>query len=129
MSDFPRLATSPLLGTALVPAEGTSLDRARALHALLVAAIDELRPPGADGFSAEAPYRHFNALYYPYVIGLRPYARNTVTGSNGSGSPDADTAHALTWLRNEVPERTLYNWQGAASRLIAGALWERMAGG
>ncbi|MCB0216215.1 MAG: hypothetical protein H6648_02740 [Caldilineae bacterium] len=94
LRDLPRLATSPLIDSPLVAGEATSLDRARALHRLLVASIDQLRPPGATGFSSEAPYRHFNALYYPYVVGLRPNAGASTAGAPAMAGRDESDATA-----------------------------------
>ena len=49
-------------------------------------------------------------------MGLKPYSRR--------GAPPADLAsrEALTWFQAQVPERTLYNWQNAAARLVADEL-------
>jgi hypothetical protein len=33
---------------------------------------------------------------------------------------------ALEWFRQEVPERTLYNWQNKAAELIAQSLREHL---
>ena len=69
----------------------------------------------AAGFSDE--WRHYNALYYPYVLGLKPYSRRAE-----AGALEGPAKQAWLWLRDEVPERTLHNWQTAAARLIAAHL-------
>jgi hypothetical protein len=37
---------------------------------------------------------------------------------------DSASEAALEWFQNYVPERTLYNWQNVAARLIAKQLRE-----
>ncbi|NDJ55255.1 MAG: hypothetical protein GYB68_19460, partial [Chloroflexi bacterium] len=39
---------------------------------------------------------------------------------------DDDTRHVIEWFRAQVPERTLYNWQNAAAKLVAQDLREQM---
>jgi oxygen-independent coproporphyrinogen-3 oxidase len=41
------------------------------------------------------------------------------------GARDPAARAALEWFRTAVPERTLYNWQTAAARLVARDLRER----
>lgn len=130
--NLPRLATSPLthLGQveARLAAEGladSTLERAAILKTLLAESIERLAPPGngddpAAAFSSTEEWRHFNALYYPYVAGLRPYSRRA---AHDDLSP-AEAA-ALEWFRVAVPERTLYNWQKDAAALVARDLGER----
>ncbi|MDX1663309.1 MAG: hypothetical protein R3272_05915 [Candidatus Promineifilaceae bacterium] len=123
MGSMPRLAASPLAHLPLLSLEGepTSLDRGRALRALLVDAIDRLRPEENNGFSAGDEWRHYNALYYLYVAGLKPYSRRAT-----HEELNAEEEAALDWFRREVPQRTLYNWQTAAARLIARDLREQL---
>lgn len=112
--DLPRLAASPLTALPQVQAQGgdNPLDRARALKALLSQSIARLKPQGEYGFTAE--WRFYNALYYPYVAGLKPYALQP-----GEKALDEAARQTLGWLRSSVPERTLHNWQNAAARLVA----------
>jgi hypothetical protein len=63
----------------------------------------------------------YNALYYPYVLGLRLYSFNGL-----SDRMDAETRAVVEWFRAGVPERTLHNWQNAASRLVALDLREKL---
>ena len=59
-------------------------------------------------------WRHYNAVYFPYVLGLKPYARRV-----DMDSLDESARAALEWFQTFVPERTLHNWQNAAAKLIA----------
>jgi len=131
--NLPKLATSPLTQLRAVESrlaatglEGSTLERAAILKTLLAESIDRLAPPGSNGagpaasFSSTEEWRHFNALYYPYVAGLRPYSRRAAHDR----LPPAEEA-ALEWLRVAVPERTLYNWQKDAAALVAQDLRER----
>ena len=124
---LPRLATSPLTHLPQIEArlaerraELGTLERANELKALLVESIDRLKPEGNNGFSSTDEWRFFNAVYYPYVVGLKPYRRRFI-----QDDLDEDTQAAYDWFRNQVPERTLYNWQKAAAHLIARDLRER----
>jgi hypothetical protein len=121
LTDFERLAASPLTFLPQVEARlaergepGAVLERAGALKEILAESIERLKPRGKGDFGATDEWRHYNALYFPYIIGLRPYSRRAVDDTLD------DTARAaLDWLRAQVPERTLYNWQAAAARLVA----------
>lgn len=59
-------------------------------------------------------WRHYNSLYFPYVVGVRAYAQNAT-----AAGLDATARQAWQWLVTEVPQRSLHNWQNAAARLIA----------
>jgi hypothetical protein len=96
--------------------DGT-LARANELKVVLTESIGKLKPPDEREFGTTDAWRHYNALYFPYVVGLRPYSRRTVH--------DEEFEAALDWFRTQVPERTLYNWQTAAARLVARDLRER----
>ncbi|MBB6037340.1 hypothetical protein [Phytomonospora endophytica] len=118
-----RLVASPLTGLPVIgerlAARGSAdqpLERAAELKAVLREGIERLRPqPGQ--FSTADEWRFFNAVHYPYVVGLRPYS---VRARHENLSPDA--AAVLTWFRAGVPERTLHNWQNQAAALIAADL-------
>ncbi|PZF79579.1 hypothetical protein [Jiangella anatolica] len=118
--DLGKLVSSPLLALPAVSARLASsgrgeqpLDRAAELKALLLESIERLRPRDAD-FGTSEEWRYFNALYFPYVAGIRPYRRQP----DLSGL-DETSRRAFDWLRRYVPERTLYNWQNAAARVVA----------
>ncbi|RIQ24281.1 hypothetical protein [Jiangella rhizosphaerae] len=116
--DLGKLVSSPLLALPAVDArlggrEGHPLDRATELKALLLECIERLRPRDAE-FGTSEEWRYFNALYFPYVAGIRPYRRQP----DLSGLDDT-SRRAFDWLRRYVPERTLYNWQNAAARVVA----------
>jgi hypothetical protein len=119
--DLARLASSPLtrlpaVGERLAQrgAPDDALERAAELKALLAESVGRLKPRGAGEFGTSDEWRYYNALYFPYVAGLKPYSQRALVD---------DLAHparqALEWFRASVPERTLHNWQNAAARLIA----------
>ena len=126
LGNISRLAASPLTQLPAVdrrladhPLEEGTLARAHALRDLLVESIHSLAPGAADAFLTTDERRFFNALYYPYVAGLKPYRRNAYRERL-----PADQRAAFDWFRTEVPERTLYNWQNQGARLIAQHLRE-----
>ena len=113
LGDLPKLAASPLVNLPII--QGTNpLDRANALKSLLVESIRKLKPQSEVEFGVTDEWRYYNALYFPYVLGLRPYTRRA-----GYDSLDDVSRAALDWFQTSVPERTLHNWQNAAAKLIA----------
>lgn len=126
LDNLPRLATSPLVYLPLVEsrvahlAAPGPLERAAELRALLVETIEHLKPRGRGEFGTTDEWRHYNALYFPYVAGLKPYRRQP--HSNGL---DPASQQALDWFRSQVPERTLYNWQQAAAQVVAKQLRQK----
>ena len=127
LGDLPKLTTSPLTRLPLINAklaqithDDNPIERANILKQLLTESILSLRPPHANGtgmstgFGTSDEWRHFNALYFPYVIGLKPYSVRAE-----HPDLDEDTRAALVWFRTSIPERTLYNWQTAAAKLVA----------
>lgn len=129
LSDLPRLAASPLTRLPVIDARlanrhaaQNTLERATELKLLLTELIQQLKPPGNSTFEPGEAARHYNALYFPYVLGLKPYSQRA-----DHTHLNADATAALTWLRTQVPERTLYNWQVAAARLVAQQLLELCA--
>jgi len=129
LSDFgnlPRLATNPLtllpqVERRIVQGTGSlnALERASELKRLLVENIECLKPHDGRDFGSSNEWRHYNALYFPYVCGLKPYSRR-----EPGEATSASMREALTWFQTQVPERTLHNWQNAAARLIAQNLRE-----
>ncbi|MFQ5595883.1 MAG: hypothetical protein ACE5HA_17195 [Anaerolineae bacterium] len=125
--DLPRLAASPLTRLSLVDtrlaergASDNTLERAAELKAVLSESIARLKPRDKGEFGTSDEWRFYNALFFPYVAGLKPYSRRAE-----HGGLDPPTREALEWFRTYVPERTLYNWQNAAARLVAQDLRER----
>lgn len=124
MGDLPKLASNPLTRLPLVSqrlqqngqADGT-LARAAELKTLLTESITKMQPRDEGDFGTSDAWRHYNALYFPYVVGLRPYSRRAYH--------DEAYQDVLVWFQSQVPERTLYNWQTAAARLVARDLRER----
>ena len=121
MGNLPKLAANPLTRLPLVDnrlqqrnIQDNTLERAAELKTILTESIERLKPTRNGDFDSSDAWRHFNALYYPYVLGLKPYSRR----ADFSQLPPAEQ-DALDWFRTQVPERTLYNWQNAAAALIA----------
>lgn len=116
LGDLPRLATNPLVNLSII--QGASpLDRAHALKSLLIHSIQKLKPQSDSNFGISDEWRYYNALHFPYVLGLKPYTRRT----DHNSLDDASRA-ALDWFQTSVPERTLHNWQNTAAKLIAADL-------
>lgn len=127
--DLPRLATNPLTYLPLIDTRlaardmpGNTLERAAELKNLLTESITRLKPRDQGDFGTSEAWRYYNALYFPYVLGLKPYSRR----SDYHNGLDASTHEALDWFQTYVPERTLHNWQNAAARLVAQDLRERL---
>ncbi|MCV7399593.1 hypothetical protein H7K24_05425 [Mycobacterium fragae] len=126
--DLSKLVASPL--TALpeiderLAARGAPdqpLERAIELKAVLADRIAALKPRDGGDFGTTEEWRHYNSLYFPYVVGVRAYAQN----ATASGL-DPTARRAWQWLVTEVPQRSLHNWQNAAARLIAADLRGRV---
>ncbi|HMB24514.1 MAG TPA: hypothetical protein VKP08_16840, partial [Anaerolineales bacterium] len=120
-----RLASSPLTQLPAIErrlktrqVSDTTLERAAELKSLLTESILKLKPQTGKEFDTTDEWRFYNALFVPYVKGLRPYSRNQEKGWA------AFEKEAAQWFQAFVPERTLHNWQNAAARLIANELWE-----
>jgi hypothetical protein len=120
-NDLSRLVASPLTALPVIDdrlaargAPDQPLERANELRAVLAEHIDRLKPRDAGDFGTTEPWRYYNSLYFPYVVGVRAYAQN----ATASGL-DPVARQAWQWLVTEVPQRSLHNWQNAAARLIA----------
>jgi hypothetical protein len=127
--DLPRLAANPLTRLpqierrlAMRGAPNETLEPAIELKALLAESVARLKPRSQDGFGSSDEWRHYNALFFPYIAGLKPYSRRAI-----HDRLDPAARQALDWFQALVPERTLYNWQTAAARLVARDLREQMA--
>jgi len=127
MINLPRLSTSPLTRLPIVEnrlhesgSARDTLERATELRAVLSESIDRLRPEKQNSFGTTDQWRHFNALYYPYVVGLKPYSRRLQQTKSENSLKEV-----LDWFRTQVPQRTLYNWQNEAARLVAQDLREQ----
>jgi hypothetical protein len=126
LGDLPHLAASPLTRLPIIEkrleargANDNALERAAELKTLLTESITRLKPRGKVEFGTSDEWRHYNALYFPYISGLRPYSQRT----DHAGLKSIEK-NALDWFRVNVPERTLYNWQAAAAKLVAEDLAE-----
>jgi hypothetical protein len=126
--DLSRLASSPLAHLPLIDARlagraapDDPLERAAELKMLLAESIARLKPRGAGDFGTTDEWRYYNALYFPYVAGVKPYSLRS-----NHVELDPATRQALDWFRSTVPERTLHNWQNTAARLVARDLLGRL---
>jgi hypothetical protein len=124
--DINRLASNPLTQLPAIESRmkvrnipDTTLDRANELKSVLTESILRLKPQGKREFDTTDEWRFYNALFFPYVTGLRPYSR---TQEKELAGYEKD---ALEWFQSFVPERTLHNWQNTAAKLIANDLWEK----
>ncbi|MBJ7386623.1 MAG: hypothetical protein JHC55_19270, partial [Mycolicibacterium sp.] len=87
------------------------------LRALLADRIAALKPRDGGDFGTTEQWRHYNSLYFPYVVGVRAYAQNAT-----AAGLDPVARQAWHWFVAEVPQRSLHNWQNAAARVIAADL-------
>jgi hypothetical protein len=87
---------------------------------VLAESIARLKPPVDEDFGTSDEWRHYNALHFPYVVGLKPYSSRDKTKPK-----DPTVREALEWFDARVPERTLRNWQNAAAKLVARDLLAR----
>ncbi len=122
--DLGKLVASPLTALpeidARLAARGAAdqpLERAAELRSLLAERIDRLKPRDGGEFGTTEAWRYYNALYFPYVAGVRAYAQNAT-----AAGLDPVARQAWQWLVTEVPQRSLHNWQNAGARLIAADL-------
>ena len=128
MGNLTKLASSPLTHLPIIHqrliekglSDGT-LDRANELKLILAESIDRLKPPDSGDFGITDEWRYYNALYFPYVMGLKPFSHRNVIDED-----DISVREVLNWFQTYVPERTLYNWQSAGASLIAQDLREQV---
>ncbi|MGZ6778066.1 MAG: hypothetical protein ACXVGO_03615 [Mycobacterium sp.] len=122
--DLSKLVASPLTALPTIDerlaargAPDQPLERANELKALLADRIARLKPRDGGDFGTTEQWRHYNALYFPYVVGVRAYAQNAT-----AAGLDPVARQAWQWFVTEVPQRSLHNWQNAAARVIAADL-------
>ena len=122
--DLAKLVASPLTQLPEIDARlaerrasDQPLERAAELRAILAERIDRLKPRDGGEFGTTEQWRYYNALYFPYVVGVRAYAQNAT-----AAGLDPVARQAWQWLVTDVPQRSLHNWQNAAARLIAADL-------
>lgn len=122
--DLSKLVASPLCALPAIDARLAArgapdqpLERANELRALLADRIAALKPRDGGDFGTGEQWRHYNSLYFPYVVGVRAYAQNAT-----AAGLDPVARQAWQWLVTEVPQRSLHNWQNAAARMIAADL-------
>lgn len=119
--DLSKLVASPLTALPVIDerlcrrgAPDRPLERANELRALLAERIAALKPRDGGDFGTTEQWRHYNSLYFPYVVGVRAYAQNAT-----AAGLDPLARQAWQWFVTEVPQRSLHNWQNAAARVIA----------
>jgi hypothetical protein len=119
--DLNKLAANPLTQLPIVSERlkengkaDNLLERTTALKVLLTESVIQLKPSADQIFGTTDEWRYYNVLYFPYIAGLKPYSLRAP-----HDDLDPQTQAALDWFQTYVPERTLYNWQNAAARLIA----------
>ncbi|HEV7420867.1 MAG TPA: hypothetical protein VGO30_13625 [Mycobacterium sp.] len=122
--DLSKLVASPLTALPTIDERlarrgvpDQPLERANELKALLADRIAALKPRDGGDFGTTEQWRHYNSLYFPYVVGVRAYAQNAT-----AAGLDPVARRAWQWFVTEVPQRSLHNWQNAAARLIAADL-------
>ena len=127
--DLSKLVASPLTALPVIDerlaargAPDHPVERANELKAVLADGISRLKPRDGGEFGTTEEWRYYNALYFPYVVGVRAYAQNAT-----AAGLDPTARQAWQWLVTEVPQRSLHNWQNAAARLIAADLRGRVA--
>lgn len=126
--DLTKLVASPLTVLPVIDqrlaargAPDHPVERANELKAVLADGIGRLKPRESGDFGTTEEWRYYNALYFPYVVGVRAYAQNAT-----AAGLDPTARQAWQWLVTEVPQRSLHNWQNAAARLIAADLRGRV---
>jgi hypothetical protein len=122
--DLSKLVASPLTALPIIDerlavrgAPDQPLERANELKALLADRIARLKPRDGGDFGTTEQWRHYNSLYFPYVVGVRAYAQNAT-----AAGLDPVARQAWQWFVTDVPQRSLHNWQNAAARVIAADL-------
>lgn len=122
--DLGKLVANPLVDLPVITdrlarrgASGAPLERATELKTVLGECIARLEPATGDDFGTSEEWRHDNALYFYYVRGIRPYSVRTKREDL-----DPVCRRALSWFVDQVPERTLHNWQTAGARIVASEL-------
>ena len=125
-NDLDKLAASPLTQLPVVTQRlrqqnkgDTVLERTHELKRLLAESILRLKPYSDQDFGTSDAWRYYNVLYFPYTVGLKPYSVRAQ-----QDALDDAARSALDWFQTQVPERTLYNWQTTAARLVAQNLRE-----
>lgn len=127
--DLSKLVANPLTALPCIDerlaargAPDQPLERAIELKALLADRIAALKPRDGGDFGTSEEWRHYNSLYFPYVVGVRAYAQNAT-----AAGLDPTARQAWQWFVTDVPQRSLHNWQNAAAKLIAADLRGRVA--
>lgn len=119
--DLQRLAANPLTRLKRIDerlkrrgAADDVLERANELKSVLLECILQLKPRSDEPFGTSDEWRYYNVLYFPYIVGIRPYSLRY-----SPNRLDEASLAALAWFREHVPERTYYNWQNAGAKMIA----------
>ncbi len=120
-ADLSRLGSSPLTQlpsiTQRLDQKGLNADtlnRTQELKQVLLEAILGLKPQSDLDFSPQDEWRHYNVLYFPYILGAKPFNQRS-----DHAHLDSTAREALEYFRTYVPERTFYNWQKVAASVVA----------
>jgi hypothetical protein len=123
--DLGRLMRSPLTDLPAVdprlakyPVEQPPA-RAHELRGVLQEAVAGLRPNGP--FGTDERWRHYNAIYFCCLLGLRPYSRRLRTDGL-----DPEARRTIEWIRQYVPRHLLGRWQSEGAARVARDLWDDM---
>ena len=152
--DLSKLVASPLTALPIIDerlaargAPDQPLERANELKALLADRIARLKPRDGGDFGTTEQWRHYNALYFPYVVGVRAYAQNaTAAGPRPRRPPGlavvrhrgaAAVAAQLAERRGPADRRRSARQPGHRPRLthadlrlaVAGSVWRRSGSG
>ncbi|MXQ55455.1 hypothetical protein [Shimazuella alba] len=127
--DLKRLSSNPLTQLKIIDQRLHNtekskdvLERAKELKLILLECVQQLKPQQDQKFGTTHEWRYYNSLYFPYIIGIKPYS---LRYSGRDLSEDAKSA--LEWFRTSVPERTFYHWTNTATRLIATRLRDKLS--
>ena len=93
------------------------LARAVELRAVLRESVARLKPDGLFGTTEE--WRHYNALYYCCVLGLRPYDRQLRTPTGWTATP----AGPATGSGGTCPGARCGSGSVEGARVVADRLW------
>jgi len=82
----------------------------------------KLKPKKELTFASTDEWRHYNVLFFPYIMGIKPFSQRA-----DHSHLDSSAQEALEYFRTYVPERTFYNWQKAAVAMVAKDFQEQSA--
>lgn len=127
-SDLSKLGSSPLAKLPIIlkrlDAKGLNddtLSRAQELKQVLLESVLKLKPYTDLEFATTDEWRHYNVLFFPYIMGVKPFSQRA-----DHSHLDTSAKEAVEYFRTYVPERTFYNWQKMAASAVATDLQEQL---